>query len=377
MLDKKTLGIGGMILAVIIVVTILIVSIFLQMGPWKVDADPKHQMCQSDEDCVPIETECGGCEPSAVNKQYRSLYDLDCTGYTGVECNYEIFASYCNQGICTFGTSCGNGMCDSNENCSNCPYDCGECPIEPPDEESIIKIASWYLEGLNTSNETLMQYAGVVENFDIMVIQGIEMKSDFDELCDMMEGYECEVSRRMGRTDQKERYGVVYKNATKLRWSNDLQKQQELWEWPPFMMGFRVGGWNFTLLTIHINPEDTLQELQNLEDQLNYIPVNPSITYEFLVPYDFIIMGNLNADCDYYNRSENPTLVRSPSYNVRWTWAIPDDADTTLDYSDCAYDRIIYNTPAGNNFLEWGVYNITAGLSDHYPIWASFRIDMS
>lgn len=49
------------------------------------------------------------------------------------------------------------------------------------------------------------------------------------------------------------------------------------------------------------------------------------------------ILGDLNADCTYFTKSEkNASLLRGANYY----WKIDDDADTTVTLSTmCAYDR--------------------------------------
>jgi len=75
-------------------------------------------------------------------------------------------------------------------------------------------------------------------------------------------------------------------------------------------------------------------------------------------------MGDLNADCDYY-----PYVLNLDD----WTWGIPSGEDTTTGKTDCAYDRIIFNKEASDNFESAGTdRNVAPGLSDHYPIFAIF-----
>jgi hypothetical protein len=52
---------------------------------------------------------------------------------------------------------------------------------------------------------------------------------------------------------------------------------------------FKVNSWMFTLVTIHTKPSDVSNELTNLETLVG-IPQG-----------DTIILGDLNADGDYYN----------------------------------------------------------------------------
>ena len=48
-------------------------------------------------------------------------------------------------------------------------------------------------------------------------------------------------------------------------------------------------------------------------------------------------MGDFNADCSYLSKTKRRNLaLRAEGYH----WLIPDDWDTTVAASDCAYDRL-------------------------------------
>ena len=225
-----------------------------------------------------------------------------------------------------------------------------------------LKIAAWNLQIFGqdkASNATLMaSYAQIMKDYDIIVVQEIRDASGtaFPKLCSLMPGYGCAVSERTGRTSSKEQYGIIYKNAELLR-TTDLHELQEEFERPPFLATFKSGNWTFTLATLHSKPDDAGVEIANLEGQM------------LRVTGDAIALGDLNADCSYYDRSKDPTFIG-------WTWAVPDDADTTVSPGSCAYDRIIYNSGAGNNYLSYGIdRSSNAWLSDHYLVYGAFRVD--
>jgi deoxyribonuclease-1-like protein len=93
---------------------------------------------------------------------------------------------------------------------------------------------------------------------------------------------------------------------------------------------------------------------------------------------DFVILGDLNADCNYFDENSNSPL-RSGDYY----WIIGDSIDTTTRTTDCTYDRIIISTPAKTDFTgDSGVfrfdtaynlnYESTIAVSDHYSVYADF-----
>jgi hypothetical protein len=93
---------------------------------------------------------------------------------------------------------------------------------------------------------------------------------------------------------------------------------------------------------------------------------------------DFIVMGDLNADCRYFNESSDSTMSGSDYH-----WCINNSVDTTTKSSDCTYDRIIITNPALSDFTGDAdafrfdiAYNLTVNetkeVSDHYPVYAKF-----
>ena len=56
---------------------------------------------------------------------------------------------------------------------------------------------------------------------------------------------------------------------------------------------------------------------------------------------DFIIAGDLNADCNYVSKSKWESIrLRTEE---RFQWLIKDGIDTTIYASECAYDRYLQN----------------------------------
>jgi endonuclease/exonuclease/phosphatase family metal-dependent hydrolase len=85
-------------------------------------------------------------------------------------------------------------------------------------------------------------------------------------------------------------------------------------------------------------------------------------------PADHIIIGDLNADCAYYHTP--------PADFSSWNWAVPDSEDTTVKASNCAYDRIIVNKGAENNYISYDIMrNVSSEQSDHYLVYSVYRTD--
>lgn len=225
-----------------------------------------------------------------------------------------------------------------------------------------IKIANWNLQifGVSkASNQTLMNfYADVIDDYDIIFIQEIRDSSQtaLPKLCQLLEGYKCDASSRAGRTSSKEQYGIIYKDGIRITDLTDYNPDsQDRWERPPVKVTFDYNGYILTAYNIHIKPDDVKKELQGLESVVSNVS-------------NVIVLGDLNADCTYYKPQQDTEFDA-------WIWIITDDQDTTVASTDCAYDRIIMNRDAYQEYASHGIYKggITKDVSDHYLVWVEIK----
>ena len=93
---------------------------------------------------------------------------------------------------------------------------------------------------------------------------------------------------------------------------------------------------------------------------------------------DFIILGDLNADCNYFDES----TYKNAAINH---WLIGNEADTNLAKSSCTYDRIIITDGAQEDYAGNSgvfrfdiiydlIYDDAKKVSDHYPVYGDFYI---
>ncbi|HSB46698.1 MAG TPA: endonuclease/exonuclease/phosphatase family protein [Candidatus Bilamarchaeum sp.] len=221
-------------------------------------------------------------------------------------------------------------------------------------------------------------------NFDVMLVE--ELRDDTEttlpfylESINALPGpkYAAVSSPRLGRTSSKENYAYVY-NTEKVQLLSNYTfadppnaSSPDLFQREPFVARFQSGNFSFVLIGIHTQPDDTVAEINRLPLVLD------DAMQKFPSEKDFIVLGDLNADCTYLKASDNLTLK-----NSSFTWVVPDSADTTTKSTDCTYDRIILSDNesfSGN----WGVFrfdteyglnqSFTEQVSDHYPVWADFN----
>jgi endonuclease/exonuclease/phosphatase family metal-dependent hydrolase len=230
-------------------------------------------------------------------------------------------------------------------------------------EADTVKIANWNLQIFGqskASNINLMQtYISIIEKYDIVFVQEIRDKSEtaFSQLCLMLQNYSCVTSSRAGRTNNKEQYGVIYKNEIGIISFEDFNPdKKDRWERPPIKIKFNISNYELIVYNIHTKPEDVKRELNYLE---NVVSNSGNV----------LILGDLNADCSYYNNE------KQIEFNS-WNWEIKDYEDTTVGNSNCAYDRIILNNDAKQEYKSDGIYKkqITNDVSDHYLVWVELKI---
>ena len=228
-----------------------------------------------------------------------------------------------------------------------------------PSNGDTIKIASWNLQRFGeekAGNPTLMAYyAKMIRGYDIVILQEITDSSgdSFRKLCALLPEYTCSVSARLGNSSYKEQYGLLYRNA-KLE---AIAPGAGAFVRSPYTYQFSSGKWSFYLTAIHTDPDNVKAELAALEEDMGSFG-----------SVDHLIIGDLNADCAYY---------KTPHTDFAgWKWVIPDGEDTTVKASDCAYDRIIINKGAENNYLSYGIMrNVSSEQSDHYLVYSIYKTD--
>ena len=267
-----------------------------------------------------------------------------------------------------------------------------------------IRIASWNIENFGKSKATdpvrMSKIAETLKGYDIIAVQEISnVREQSDPGCPRNEnacpGKRCHLIRRALEKYLNEAYGLHYRFI----FSSQVKDERylfiynpdtvtlggaELMEDPgdvgpiclshpestgmmvrqPFEAKFKAGDFDFILLTAHTSPKRNLEEL----NALDYFFRQAGSQGE----PDVILVGDLNADCNYLRTGEY-TALRGPGY----IWVIPDDTDTTVSRTDCAYDRVIFGEATREDFTgRWGVVrDIPDNVSDHYLIWVEFWTD--
>lgn len=227
--------------------------------------------------------------------------------------------------------------------------------------------------------------ARIVRTYDIVAIQELRDKSQttLPALIDLVNAdgsrYDYVVSERLGRTEHyREQYAYLYNTQT-IQLVGTPQTYPEPggtdpFHREPYIASFKAAGGNFdaTLMVIHTDPDEATEEINALDAVVSY--ARSACPGE----QDFIVLGDLNADCSYFDEDSASTLSGSEYY-----WCIDNNVDTTTKTTDCTYDRIIITNAAVSDYTgDAGVYRFdqkygltvdeTTVVSDHYPVYAEF-----
>ena len=224
----------------------------------------------------------------------------------------------------------------------------------------------------------------IIRTYDIIAVQEIRDASEaaLPSLVNTVNSggaqYGYVVSERLGRTTSKEQYAYIYNIKT-----IELAGTPHTYPEPngtdpfhrePYIAAFKAlsGNFDFTLITIHTDPDEATEEINALDTVVSYA------RSAYPDEQDFIILGDLNADCSYFDEDSPSSLSGSEYY-----WCINNSVDTTTKTTDCTYDRIIITDAAISDFTgdasvfrfdtEYGLTaNETTAVSDHYPVYAEF-----
>lgn len=245
------------------------------------------------------------------------------------------------------------------------------------EQGSNVKVCFWNMSilGEKKAKDRLLidDYVKKLRKYNIAVIQ--EIKDDDENPTNesirdtafgqiyirMRSDYDWVLSKRAGKSQNKERYGLLYKREFTLMKTRDYTGDyQNLIERPPYMAVFDIFGYSLILFAMHTKPTNALNDIENLERIVH--------TMNARKEGNIIIGGDLNADCDYCRRCDE-------RFFLGWNWLIKSSSDTTVGNTDCAYDRIIANPDAMDEVVRFGVDkdSVMRKHSDHYPVWVELK----
>jgi endonuclease/exonuclease/phosphatase family metal-dependent hydrolase len=195
---------------------------------------------------------------------------------------------------------------------------------------------------------------------------------------------------REGRSSSKEQYWIIYDRTRLTVLAEDTYFDPgDKFERNPLAVYFQTNDrlgtpterhsregspLDFILINNHLKPGDAAAEIAALGEVVRYYQ-------DLWDERDVFVVGDFNADGQYYDESLLVTLFPEDAYRI----IITNEYDTTVADSDNTYDRFVITSEAGEDFTgNFGVIRFDElydfdrmnirpkEISDHYPIWAEF-----
>lgn len=230
----------------------------------------------------------------------------------------------------------------------------------------------------------------ITQEFDIVFIQEIRDRKEetipyyIQEINDDIgyQKYDFIRCNGLGRSKSKEAYAYLY-NTDSIQLTRDSECVYndvcDFFEREPYIASFISGNFDFTLVGIHVKPDDAASEICYLSDVVNStLAGNPD-------ERDIIVMGDFNADGSYFDENDNTNPFKASWFY----WVITNDMDT-MTKTDWTYDRMVmmdstFNYEYIENSAEVFYFDkeyeidnkeFVWEVSDHYPIYASFNTNL-
>ncbi|XP_070191522.1 deoxyribonuclease-1-like isoform X2 [Littorina saxatilis] len=183
----------------------------------------------------------------------------------------------------------------------------------------------------------------IIERYDVILVQEILDRSgeSVRQLHRMLSRtYEFVISDRLGRGRYKEQYAFFYRtDRVSLLNFHQSTDREDAFEREPFSVLVapkQINNVKLALIGFHAKPTDAVKEIGRLADVIG------EVRRQFGADVEPIVLGDLNADCDYADRRRRLRAGDALTTNTSYVWLIGDDVDTTTrDSTSCAYDRII------------------------------------
>ena len=258
---------------------------------------------------------------------------------------------------------------------------------EPLNRSQVARVATFNIKVFGKTKmgkpEVVAELVTIFERYDLVAVQEIK---DIDEqvpyqFLDALNNnssidWQMILSMRTGLQEDdensQEQYAYYYRSDVFISLDNGSlynDSDKDSFQREPLVSQFELldltgnsTGLDFTLINIHTKPTAAVSEMEALQDVLNW-------SAQIFDENDQIILGDFNGDCTYASYQE---LISLSISTANHTWIIPDDADTTVGDSRCAYDRVVATSDLDERLTGyWGVdMDISSGnVSDHRPVW--------
>jgi deoxyribonuclease-1-like protein len=255
----------------------------------------------------------------------------------------------------------------------------------PATTNGTVRLASFNIQVFGRTKlekpEVMQVLAETVRKFDLVNIQEVRSTTDdiLPRFIDLINStgrhYDFVIGPRLGRTNSKEQYAIVFDTQTLEVDRTSIytvDDKDDLFQRPPLVASFRVRGpppdqaFTFTLIDVHTEPDEAEQEINALAQ------VYRAVRNDGRGEDDIILMGDLNGD-------EKKFGVLKQIPNISWVISgVPTNTRGTKTYDNIIFDRAatVEFTGHGGVFDIMREFNLTLNqaleVSDHFPVWAEF-----
>jgi len=275
----------------------------------------------------PVFADCRGC----------------CSGPGGIVCVNGVTR-------CAGGSPLSQGCL--NKNCNVCPT-ASETITAPSTDNDYISIASFNIQVFGRykfSKPKVMEILALpISQFDIVAVKEIRDKTGsaikaLEVAVDNLgTDYSFVIGPRLGRTSSKEQYALMYKTSLfQIVGSYTYADGRDAFHQETHIIHLSVVGksFDFVIIIIHTDPDEATQET-------NSLPIVITNAQNHFNEKDVILLGDLNADGDYYDEKNNTLPLRDSAY----TWLIANDVDTNVSASSRKVDRIFITASTREDYI--------------------------
>ncbi|MEC7501770.1 MAG: endonuclease/exonuclease/phosphatase [Planctomycetota bacterium] len=248
-----------------------------------------------------------------------------------------------------------------------------------------LRIASFHITSFNalkSSNPKIIDVlARVIRNFDVVAIQGIQstdqtFASQFLSLINRNGGeYEYELGPRVGRNANKRQFAFFFNKQTveidrQATYTVADPHDRILFE--PLVALFRARTFNpdtaftFKLVNVHLDPLNTVEELDTLQDVYNVVLGDAD------QEDDVLLLGNFSADTNRLFEWGDAFGIQ-PAHQYASAGSVATAATDNL----CLHKLTTQEFNGKSGVVDIvRFFNLTSGeaaiVSDHFPVWAEF-----
>jgi endonuclease/exonuclease/phosphatase family metal-dependent hydrolase len=255
--------------------------------------------------------------------------------------------------------------------------------------QDTVTIASWNVWNLG-ENSDVEDRAAVIAQFDIVALQEVEAIQGLDGLLSQVESdtslnWEYVISTRVGEGNAAEYYAFLYRTdrVTYIECSAHVYPEPapDDFSREPFFATFRAGGFDFTLITVHVTwglwASLRTAECRRLAEVWKYVQdLDPDEN-------DLILVGDFNRDKPTHSAFNDlealglTALLRTTG--TRTTFGATASGGSWYDHMwiDPAYTSAEWTGQSGagtpnNDSSGTGCPAALKRASDHCPVWAIF-----